>query len=63
MSKYANPLLDWLDPKGLCTYRLFREHCTQHNGIYVKDLARLGRPLHHTIIIDNSPSAYMFHPE
>lgn len=63
LSKYANPLLDWLDPKRLCSYRLFREHCTFHNGIYVKDLSRLARPLHQTIIIDNSPASYMFHRE
>lgn len=63
LSKYANPLLDWLDPKGLCCYRLFREHCTFHNNIFVKDLSRIARPLKHTIIIDNSPASYMFHPE
>lgn len=63
LSKYANPLLDWLDPKGLCDYRLFREHCTFHNGVYIKDLSRLNRPLKDTIIIDNSPTCYMFHRE
>lgn len=63
LSKYANPLMDWLDPKGLWKFRLFREHCTNHNGVFVKDLSRLNRPLKHTIIIDNSPPAYMFHRE
>jgi RNA polymerase II subunit A small phosphatase-like protein len=63
LSKYADPLLDWLDPKGLCSYRLFREHCTFYNGIYVKDLSRLARNLKDTIIIDNSPPSYLMHPE
>ncbi|CAI2384275.1 unnamed protein product [Moneuplotes crassus] len=63
LSQYANPLLDWLDPKGLCDYRLFREHCTVHNKVFVKDLSRIARPLKHTIIIDNCPTSYMFHPE
>ena len=63
LSKYANPLLDWLDPKGLWDYRLYREHCTYHNNVFVKDLSRLARPLKHTIIIDNSPASFMFHPE
>ena len=63
LSKYANPLLDWLDPDRVCDYRLFREHCTWHSGVFVKDLSRLARPLNGTIIIDNSPSAYMFHRE
>ena len=56
-------MIDWLDPKGLWDYRLFREHCTFHNGVFVKDLSRLARPLKHTIIIDNSPASYMFHRE
>lgn len=63
LSKYANPLLDWLDPNGLCSHRLFREHCTFINGIFVKDLDRLDRDLKDTIIIDNSPPSYMLHPQ
>lgn len=30
LKKYADPLLDWLDPKGLISYRLFREDCTHY---------------------------------
>ena len=63
LSKYADPLLDWLDPKNYCAYRLFREHCTYFNGIFVKDLSRLDRPLKDCMIIDNSPTSYLFHPE
>ena len=63
LSKYADPLLDWLDPKNYCAYRLFREHCTYYNGIFVKDLSRIGRPLKDSMIIDNSPTSYLFHPD
>jgi RNA polymerase II subunit A small phosphatase-like protein len=63
LSKYADPLLDWLDPKNYNAYRLFREHCTYFNGIFVKDLSRLDRPLKDCMIIDNSPTSYLFHPE
>eukprot|EP01062_Namystynia_karyoxenos_P002628 TRINITY_DN1092_c0_g1_i1.p1 TRINITY_DN1092_c0_g1~~TRINITY_DN1092_c0_g1_i1.p1 ORF type:complete len:276 (+),score=109.22 TRINITY_DN1092_c0_g1_i1:127-954(+) len=64
LSKYANPLMDELDPgrKLLGTHRLFREHCSHTNGAYVKDLSLLGRPLHKICIIDNSPVAYLFQP-
>lgn len=63
LSKYADPLLDWLDPKRMCVHRLFREHCTFFNGIFVKDLSWTGRPLKDQIIIDNSPASYLFHTQ
>ncbi|CAN0014851.1 unnamed protein product [Ectocarpus sp. 12 AP-2014] len=64
LPQYANPLLDMLDPKGTITLRLFREHCTFHEGYFVKDLTLLRhQSLESTIIVDNSPMAYMFQPE
>ena len=39
LKKYADPVMDFLDPKSLCAFRLFREHCTFFNGILVKDLS------------------------
>jgi len=63
LDKYANPVLDILDPKGHVKVRLFREACVQHYGNYVKDLSLLGRRLEDTLIIDNSPFSYMFQPD
>ena len=62
ISKYADILLNIIDPKGSCPYRLFREHCTFINNIFVKDLQKLGRDLKDIIIVDNSPLSYSFHP-
>ena len=59
ISKYAGPLLDILDKNKLCSYRLFREHCTLINTSFVKDLKRLGRDLKDVVIVDNSPMAYL----
>eukprot|EP01112_Ceratiomyxa_fruticulosa_P008475 TRINITY_DN2197_c0_g2_i1.p1 TRINITY_DN2197_c0_g2~~TRINITY_DN2197_c0_g2_i1.p1 ORF type:complete len:268 (-),score=34.30 TRINITY_DN2197_c0_g2_i1:499-1302(-) len=63
LAKYADPVLDLLDKSKVVGARLFREACSNHKGNYVKDLGRLGRALRHTIIVDNSPASYMFHPE
>lgn len=63
LSKYADPLMNMMDPKGYTTVRLFREHCTFINGVFVKDMAQVGRNMKDTIIIDNSPTAYGLQPE
>jgi len=63
LSKYADPVLDLLDIHKVVRSRLFREACSNYKGNYVKDLNKLGRDLKNTIIIDNSPSSYLFHPE
>jgi len=59
---YANKVLDLIDPNGYIEHRLFRQHCTQVHGYYVKDLSLLGRPLRDTVIIDNSPISFAFQP-
>lgn len=63
LSKYADPVADLLDIHRVFRHRLFRQHCVFHQGIYVKDLSRLGRPVRETIIVDNSPASYAFHPD
>lgn len=30
--------MNMMDPMGYCTDRLFREHCTFVNGVFVKDM-------------------------
>ena len=60
LSNYASPLLDILDSENNIKYRLYREHCTFINGIYIKDLKKLNRNLKDLIIVDNSPLAYAF---
>lgn len=34
--QYADPVLDKLDVHKAVTHRLFREHCYNHKGVYVK---------------------------
>ncbi|CAL8255190.1 carboxy-terminal domain RNA polymerase II polypeptide A small phosphatase 2 [Gadus morhua] len=63
LAKYADPVTDLLDQGSVFRARLFRESCVFHQGCYVKDLSRLGRDLRKTLILDNSPASYIFHPE
>ena len=63
IQKYASPLLNILDKEKNIRYRLYREECTFINGLFIKDLKRLNRPLSDLIIVDNSPLAYTFNIE
>ena len=47
------------DPQGkYFAHRLYREHCTPVEHVFIKDLNSLGRPLETTIIVDNSIHAF-----
>ena len=63
LNKYADPLLDLLDIHKVIRTRLFRESCVYYEGNYVKDMSLINRDLTQSIIVDNSPNSYIFHPE
>lgn len=60
IDKYANPVINFLDPSGLCQHRLYREHCTYMYNVFIKDLTKLGRKMEDILILDNSPISYLF---
>ena len=61
--KYGDPLLDKLDIHNSVHHRLFRDSCYNYQGNFIKNLSQIGRPLSDSIIIDNSPASYFFHPQ
>lgn len=63
VQKYGDPLLDKLDIYNSVHHRLFRDSCYNYQGNFIKNLSQLGRPLTDSIIIDNSPASYIFHPQ
>lgn len=63
VAKYGDPLLDKLDTSKSVHHRLFRDSCYSHQGNFIKNLSQIGRPLSDSIIIDNSPASYIFHPQ
>jgi RNA polymerase II subunit A small phosphatase-like protein len=65
---YAEPLIDRLVNNDLSIHKLFRPSCRRIDGIYVKDLTRLGRRLEEIVIVDvtsmqNSPASYALQPQ
>lgn len=63
LGKYADPLMDMLDPHKRVRSRLFREACVEHHNTFVKDLSLMGRPMSDIMIVDNSPYSYIFQPD
>lgn len=57
---YADFILNYIDKgeKKLIDHRLYRHNCDYDDGVYVKDLSRLGRDLNKTLIVDNIRDNY-----
>jgi len=60
---YADWVLDSIDPDGLITHRLYRQHCTPRGTVFTKDLTRIGRDLSKCLIIDNVAENFQIHPD
>jgi Dullard-like phosphatase family protein len=63
LKDYADWILDRIDTNGNIKFRLYRDHTTFQNGVYLKDLSKLNRDLARTIIVDNNPDNFQMHPE
>lgn len=52
---YADFILNYIDrdERKYINHRLYRTHCEYDEGVYVKDLSKLGRDIKKTIIVDN----------
>jgi hypothetical protein len=58
---YADEMINNIEKeKKYFTARLYRDHASYKNNIYVKDLSDLGRPLDKIIIIDDKESNFSF---
>ena len=57
--EYADPIIDLIEKnKKYFIARLFREHATIKNNIYIKDLSNLGRDISKIIIVDDKETSF-----
>lgn len=59
---YTDFILQKVDIEGIISHRLYREHTVCVDGVYIKDLSRIGRDLATTIIVDNNPKSFQLQP-
>jgi len=61
---YADQVLDKLDPdQSRISTRLYRQHCTEVGGGFLKDMRCLGRSLDRVVLVDNSPVSLTLCPD
>ena len=60
---YADIVLNELDKNKVINYKLYRKHTEQINGIFIKDLSKIGRDLTKILIIDNNKDNFNLQPE
>ena len=53
LQKYADLVINSIDPNGVVKYRLYRQHTISIGNSNIKDLNKLGRDLRSVIIVDN----------
>ncbi|KAK0514634.1 hypothetical protein JMJ35_003251 [Cladonia borealis] len=64
VQEYADPVIDWLEQeRKYFSGRYYRQHCTLREGAYIKDLSSVEPDLSKVMILDNSPSCYIFHED
>ena len=60
---YADYILDRLDTTKAISHRLYRRHTIENDGVYQKDLSKIGRDLSKTLIVDNSAENFQLQPD
>ena len=59
---YADIVLNELDKNKVINYKLYRKHTEQINGVFIKDLSKLGRDLSKILIVDNNNDNFSVQP-
>lgn len=63
VKKYADWIVDHIDPHRYISHRLYRRHTVFKDAMYIKDLSTLGRDLRKTLIIDNLYESFLSQPD
>ncbi|EED23968.1 NIF domain protein [Talaromyces stipitatus ATCC 10500] len=64
VQEYADPVIDWLEQeRKFFQARYYRQHCTLRHDAFIKDLSSVEPDLSKVMILDNSPTSYIFHED
>ena len=63
LKAYADLVIEGIDPNGVISGRLYRQHTIGIGNANIKDLEKLGRDIRHVIIIDNFLDNFSLQPK
>ena len=63
LQNYADLIISGLDPDGVVSFKLYRQHTVNIDNTYIKDLDKLGRDIKKIIIIDNISENFSQQPK
>ena len=63
LQNYADLIISGLDPDGVVSDKLYRQHTINIGNSYIKDLDKLGRDIKKVIIIDNISDNFSKQPQ
>ena len=63
LQNYADLIISGLDPDGVVSDKLYRQHTINKDNSYIKDLEKLGRDIKKVIIIDNISENFSKQPQ
>ena len=63
LQNYADLIISGLDPDGVVSDKLYRQHTINMDNSYIKDLDKLGRDIKKVIIIDNISENFSKQPQ
>ena len=63
LQNYADLVIEGIDPDGVISDRLYRQHTINVGGVNIKDLDKLGRDIKRVIIIDNCMENFALQPK
>lgn len=63
LKDYADWIIDRIDIEKKISFRLYRRNTIKKNGVYLKDLSKIGRGLDKSLIVDNNPENFILQPD
>ena len=63
LKNYADLVIEGIDPDGVISDRLYRQHTVSVGNSNIKDLDKLGRDIKHVIIVDNFMENFSLQPQ